>query len=221
MDAGSDGVCTLFVRAANALLMEALAHVLRDDGFTPTVGPVDPSQIVDAMRERRPGLALVDAAGSAPADLSRTIRKVIEASPFTRVIVVAPAATFAVCAVEAGRAGAVGTIDESWDLRRFLGAVRAVRSGSIIDPLGVSPDLVTETVSQLARAREREARLASLTAREREVVGCLLEAMHSDEIADRLGISARTVDTHVSHVLRKLDAHSRLELVTHLSGVGA
>lgn len=220
MDAGSDRVPTFLVRADHALLMEALASILRNDGFAP-VGPVDPAEAIELVREQRPRLALVDAAGSTPGTLSRTIREMTQASPFTRVIVVAPAATFPICAVEASRAGAAGTIDEGWGLRRFLGAVRAVSTGSFIDPPDLSSDLLTETVSQLARVREREAQLALLTAREREVVGCLLEGMHSDQIADRLGISARTVDTHVNRVLRKLDAHSRLELVAGLSGVGA
>jgi two-component system, NarL family, nitrate/nitrite response regulator NarL len=50
-----------------------------------------------------------------------------------------------------------------------------------------------------------------LTAREREVLGCLAEGMSNKQIAAALGISVRTVTVHVSNVLRKTGAASRTE----------
>lgn len=51
-----------------------------------------------------------------------------------------------------------------------------------------------------------------LTAREREVLGCLAEGMSNKQIARALGISVRTVTVHVSNVLRKSGAASRTEV---------
>jgi DNA-binding NarL/FixJ family response regulator len=48
-----------------------------------------------------------------------------------------------------------------------------------------------------------------LTAREREVLGCLAEGMSNKQIATALGISVRTVTVHVSNLLRKTGAASR------------
>ncbi|WP_238547141.1 helix-turn-helix transcriptional regulator [Actinoplanes friuliensis] len=50
-----------------------------------------------------------------------------------------------------------------------------------------------------------------LTAREREVIGCLAEGMSNKQIARALGISVRTVTVHVSNLLRKTGAASRTE----------
>jgi two-component system, NarL family, nitrate/nitrite response regulator NarL len=52
---------------------------------------------------------------------------------------------------------------------------------------------------------------ADLTAREREVLGCLAEGMSNKQIARALGISVRTVTVHVSNLLRKTGAASRTE----------
>jgi two-component system nitrate/nitrite response regulator NarL len=53
--------------------------------------------------------------------------------------------------------------------------------------------------------------VADLTAREREVLGCLAEGMANKQIARALGISVRTVTVHVSNLLRKTGAASRTE----------
>jgi DNA-binding CsgD family transcriptional regulator len=60
--------------------------------------------------------------------------------------------------------------------------------------------------SALAGAAHHE-----LTAREREVLGCLAEGMANKQIASALGISVRTVTVHVSNLLRKTGAASRTE----------
>ncbi|BCJ56323.1 hypothetical protein Asp14428_77980 [Actinoplanes sp. NBRC 14428] len=57
------------------------------------------------------------------------------------------------------------------------------------------------------QVRER----VELTAREREVLGCLAEGMSNKQIAGSLGISVRTVTVHVSNLLRKTGAVSRTE----------
>ncbi|QAU35051.1 response regulator [Janthinobacterium sp. 17J80-10] len=56
-------------------------------------------------------------------------------------------------------------------------------------------------------------RLASLTLREKEVFDCILQGMLNKQIADRLGISIKTVEVHRSHVMKKIDATSVMELV--------
>ena len=54
---------------------------------------------------------------------------------------------------------------------------------------------------------------AGLTGREKEILKCLVEGAATSAIAGRLGISRVTVRNHIQNVLRKLDAHSKLEAV--------
>jgi two-component system nitrate/nitrite response regulator NarL len=76
-----------------------------------------------------------------------------------------------------------------------------------------NPYLITELIAQLGLQGLRE--LAGvpkdLTAREREVLGCLAEGMSNKQIARALEISVRTVTVHVSNLLRKTGAASRTE----------
>ena len=62
--------------------------------------------------------------------------------------------------------------------------------------------------------------LASLTSRELEVLRLVAEGLTNAEIADRLFLSPKTVDHHVSAILKKLDAHSRGQAVASAMRLG-
>lgn len=57
----------------------------------------------------------------------------------------------------------------------------------------------------------------SLTETELKVIGLIAQGLSNREVGERLFISRRTVDTHVSHALAKLGATSRVELVAEYS----
>ncbi|MEU7416492.1 helix-turn-helix transcriptional regulator [Streptomyces antibioticus] len=63
-----------------------------------------------------------------------------------------------------------------------------------------------------------ERRLAELTAREREIAGLVAEGLTSPSIADRLCLSRRTVETHVSRIYRKTGVSSRAALAALMAG---
>ena len=71
-------------------------------------------------------------------------------------------------------------------------------------PSGPSPD---------ERDPDELARLQSLTKQERRVLVLIGQGMEPRAIAERLSISEHTVRTHLQHLHRKLDVHSRLEIV--------
>src|SRR2546429_8082381 len=56
--------------------------------------------------------------------------------------------------------------------------------------------------------------VSSLTKREREVAGYVAEGLTNRDIADRLVISDRTVETHVEHIRNKLGVRSRAQVAT-------
>ena len=62
-----------------------------------------------------------------------------------------------------------------------------------------------------------EARLAALTAREREVMELILEGHYNKVIADRLSISMRTVEAHRSKIFEKMGVRSAVELAQQLT----
>jgi DNA-binding CsgD family transcriptional regulator len=73
--------------------------------------------------------------------------------------------------------------------------------------------LLTRRREQARQQAERSRLMASLTVREREILGLMSEGMDNREIALGLGISYATVRSHVRHLLGKLGARSKLEAV--------
>lgn len=55
-----------------------------------------------------------------------------------------------------------------------------------------------------------------LTAREKEIVDCLMIAMKTPEIADKLNLSQETVKTHRKNILKKLNLHSTIDLMAYM-----
>jgi DNA-binding NarL/FixJ family response regulator len=111
------------------------------------------------------------------------------------------------------RAGALGYVTKTIDTEELVAAIERVAAGDAY----FSPRLaafVLQAFSSPVQAEASEPGLESLTAREREVLHHLARGYAYKQIGVRLGISARTVESHVGAVLRKLQLSSRHE-VTH------
>jgi DNA-binding NarL/FixJ family response regulator len=111
------------------------------------------------------------------------------------------------------RAGALGYVTKTIDTEELVAAIERVAAGDAY----FSPRLaafVLQAFSTPVQAEAPEPGLESLTAREREVLHHLARGYAYKQIGVRLGISARTVESHVGAVLRKLQLSSRHE-VTH------
>lgn len=122
--------------------------------------------------------------------------------------------------LSAFEAGASGYLLKTQPAEDVVEAVRRAAAGEML--------ISIETVGVLLRQRRereradagRERVLASLTPREREVLGLMAQGLDNDEIAARLVVSLNTVRMHVQNVLDKLDAHSRLQAVIRASEYG-
>jgi len=102
------------------------------------------------------------------------------------------------------QAGAAGFLYKDVDPDALVRAIRSVHDGHTV----LAPDaagLVTARPDRGGRG------LASLTAREREVLGLLAEGRSNREIARSLAVSEKTVKTHVSAVLAKLGVADRTQ----------
>jgi DNA-binding NarL/FixJ family response regulator len=109
------------------------------------------------------------------------------------------------------RAGARGYVTKTITGEELADAVRRVRDGDAV----FSPRLAGFVLDAFAGelpAEEVDPELDQLTAREREVLRHIARGYMYKEIALRLGISAKTVEAHVSSVLRKLQLSNRHEL---------
>jgi len=113
------------------------------------------------------------------------------------------------------RAGARGYVTKSISGAELSEAVRRVASGdAVFSPrlAGFVLDAFAEQPAPGAPSARGERELEALTPREREVLRHIARGYMYKEVAQRLGISVKTVEAHVSAVLRKLQLSNRHEL---------
>jgi DNA-binding NarL/FixJ family response regulator len=121
------------------------------------------------------------------------------------------------------RAGARGYVTKTIGTGELLDAIRRVASGDavfshrlagfVLDAFAAMPDGVAAGAGGLAAVKPSfDPELDQLTSREREVLRLIAQGYTYKEIARELYISVKTVETHVSSVLRKLQLSSRHQL---------
>jgi DNA-binding NarL/FixJ family response regulator len=179
------------------------------DGLVETVGEAGGvSEAVATIAEEKPDVVLLDVHMPEGGGVE-VIRRVAPRQRDVRFLAlsVSDAAEDVIAVI---RAGARGYVTKTISGPELADAVRRVAEGDAV----FSPRLagfVLDAFTGSAPVPE-DVELDQLTAREREVLRHIARGYMYKEIAQRLGISAKTVEAHVSAVLRKLQLSSRHEL---------
>ena len=115
---------------------------------------------------------------------------------------------------------ALADSDEEEPLRQALAELQRLEAGPAAAI--VSRRMRARGVRDIRRGPRPSTRknAAGLTARESEILGLVAEGLRNAEIAQRLFVSRRTVDKHVSAILRKLEVKSRGEAVAKAVALG-
>jgi len=110
-------------------------------------------------------------------------------------------------------AGVSGYLLKDSAFEELIDAVRTVMTGRLY----LSPDITGVVVSEYLRYRQAsdDRPQVQLTLREREVLQLIAEGQSVKVIAEKLHISIKTVETHRSHIMNKLDLHTVAELTKY------
>lgn len=111
-------------------------------------------------------------------------------------------------------AGASGYVPKRAAPEELLTAIRAAASGDVYLYPSLAKLLVNDYVSQ-EHSDDAEEKRSKLTAREDEVLTYLADGWSNAEIGNELFISPKTVSRHRENIMRKLNLHSRAELVKY------
>ena len=193
-----------------------------DPGIDVVAQASDGVQAVAVAREQRPDVVLMDIRMPGMDGIEAT--RHLTASPLTREVRVLVVTTFDgdEYVVEALRAGASGFLLKDATPAELINAVKVVAGGDALLTPAATLRLIDRFVRVApTRAERQPVALAQLTQREAEVLVAVADGLSNPEIADRLSVSYSTVKTHVSHLLTKLDARDRAQLVmlAHRSGL--
>jgi DNA-binding NarL/FixJ family response regulator len=208
------------IRAGFRVLLEAA------DDIEVIGEAVNGDQAVELATAERPDVILMDIRMPGTDGLAATAR--IAAADALNGVKVVILTTFETdeYVYQALRAGASGFLVKDAEPEELIRAVRVVHKGEAL----LSPSVTRRLIASLATrapavpasaAPGRDpgsparpaADLARLTEREREVLALVAQGLSNEEIATRLYLSPLTTKTHVSHIMTKLGARDRAQLV--------
>jgi DNA-binding NarL/FixJ family response regulator len=184
-----------------AVIRAGLAEILTDRGHEIVAAVGDAEALKDAVAVRQPDVAIVDVR-MPPSHTDEGLRAAIAIRrdyPGVGILVFSQYVETRYAAdLLATRSGGVGYLlkDRVANVAEFTDAVtRVAGGGTALDP---------EVVSGLLNASRHASALGTLTAREHDVLALMAEGRSNSAIADRIIVSERAVEKHISNIFTKL-----------------
>ena len=194
----------------HTIVREATAEILEHQPDMHVVGQAETGEgAIELARELHPDVAVMDIAMPRLNGLEAT-RRITAECPRCRVLALT-AHEEERYIIQLLQAGAVGYLPKTVGLDELLEAIRAAARGESVLP----PAVAAVVVRHLAKKEPPEEPAHPLTDRELEVLRCAAQGLTNYDIAQRLYISVRTVEAHLTHVYNKLGVSSRTEAVVH------
>lgn len=194
------------------ILLAGLKRLIESKGDMEVVAmATDATTAIEATHTHRPDVLVLDI--SMPGGGLEVARRVREMELPTKIVILTMYAEDRYV-MEAVRLGAAGYVLKRAADKELIDAIRAVAAGdAYLTPAAVRLLLATQ---QNENGRTEPA----LSPREREVLRFTARGFSNLEIAERLFVSPKTVDTYRSRIMAKLDLHRRSELVEYALGHG-
>lgn len=193
------------------LFLEGLKSLLREDPRVEIVGEADNGRdAVRLCRELLPDIVITDVAMPELNGIEAA-RQILDLSPRTKIIVLSMHSSrrFIVGML---KAGAVAYLLKHCAFQELTSAITAVLGNKVY----LSPAIAGVVVDQVTSQAEIDrAELPGLSPREIEVLQLLAEGKRASEIADRLHLSVKTVQTHRRNIMEKLDLHNLADLTKY------
>ena len=202
----------------HTMFREGIRLLLETRGGFEVVGEAATGkEAVELARSLRPDVVVMDIGMPGMNGLDAT--RLIQAdNPGSRVLILTMHGTdeYFFSALEAGASGYVLKEAASNDL---VNAIESVHRGGMFLYPSLATKLVEEYLRRVGSGEERSS-YEALTPRERQVLQLIGEGCTNQEIAEKLGLSVHTVQTHRVHIMNKLGLHNRAQLVSYAARLG-
>jgi len=182
-----------------------------DSGLTVVGEATNSNEAMVIVKELLPDVVLLDI-GMPGNEKLEALRDLTKISPDIKILVLTMHEDLELLQ-ECLRQGASGYIIKRAAESELVDAIYAVQRGMVY----VHPDMIQSLVSKTNKFMVQKKEIEPLTNREIEVLVLLAKGYTNRQISEKLNISARTVETHRSNIMGKLNLHSRVELVRYVS----
>ncbi len=218
MRGGRTGRIRVLVADDHQLLRQAMRVMLEmSEQLVVVAEASDGREAVELADRLKPDIVLMDLAMPGPNGVEAT-SQIVKQNPRTKVLIVTGYVDDQ-RVLSALRAGAHGYVVKRSDVNELLLAIQAVYLGNAYFSQSLAHG--RSPVEYLLQARERgEGPADSLTSREREVLQLVAEGSTDQEIADRLVLSVKTVQNHISNICTKLQVSDRTQAMLRDVGLG-
>jgi DNA-binding NarL/FixJ family response regulator len=198
----------------HAVIRQALRMLLESQPELEVVADVENGrEAVSAVEKFNPDVVLMDVVMPGLNGLEAT-RQIRRAAPSTRVVMLSGFVDEDQL-LEALRSGASGYIIKKSDVSELVLAIQTVHRGNSYFSSALSEGFdLAEVLYQAKRADQRTG-MDALTSREREVLQLIAEGHTNQGIANALYISVKTVEAHKAHIMAKLHARNRTDLIRY------
>jgi DNA-binding NarL/FixJ family response regulator len=195
------------------VLREGLRSLLeRQPAFEVVAEAADGREAIRLAEQHQPDVAIIDIAMPGLNGIEAT-RCIVDSCHSTAVIILSMHYDESYV-IRALRAGARSYLLKDSLKADLISAIRGVAGGQSYFSPEISRLLQEDYFRQMSDT-ESENSIELLSPREREILQLAAEGRSNKEIANRLNLSLYTVDTHRSHILRKLNLHSVAELILY------
>ncbi|MFI6874272.1 response regulator [Streptomyces sp. NPDC050400] len=214
---GSGDEVRILLADDHALVRRGVRLILdREPGLTVVAEAGDGAEAIALARSERPDLAVLDIAMPRLTGL-QAARELARVQPGLRILILTMYDNEQFF-FEALKAGACGYVLKSVADRDLVEACRAAaRDEPFVYP-GALKALIRDHLERIRRGDDVPAR--TITEREEEILKLVAEGHTSQQIADLLFISVKTVERHRANLLQKLGLKDRLELTRYAIRVG-
>ena len=175
----------------------------------------DGQEAVDVIAQHQPDVVIMDIGMPGLNGVDST-RRIVKQSPSSRVIMLSMHANEEYVG-RALEAGAMGYLLKGAEPAELELVIKAVMRGETY----LSPSIAKQLVQDyLSHRKEKTSPFPDLTARQREVLQLIAEGCSTKDIANKLRLSVKTVDTHRSELMHRLNIHDVAGLVRYAIRTG-